>query len=958
MKKILLILFYWSPFASFAQLPRWQQRADNRIDVSLNDIEQSLDGFISINYKNNSPDTLYFIWFHLWPDAFKTDRSAFSEQQLLSGKTGFYFSDKDHRGYINRLDFRVDGIQARTEDHPLYLEITKLILPRPLSPGQQIEITTPFHIKLPYNFSGFGREGKSYQITHWFPQPAVYDASGWHEQPYLSQGGYYGEFGSFDVRITVPADYIVAASGNLKNPEEAQWLSIKASSKAEQKSEPAPSSIPKSKSGVYQSKSYKKPLAQQIAPQPLPLQKTKTIHYVLDKADDFAWLADRNFFVALDSVRLPSGKQIAIQVCYLSEQADVWKKILLYIKESLLYYSDQVGDYPYDQLTVTEAKFGTNSRYQFPGLTCVPATAAPASLYYVINKMVGLQWFHTALATDETQYLWMTEGLNELFAQNIKQPDIQGRQNWLQRKIPSDLSLLLLQSIEDFKEDQPIQTATVDFNNLNYRLVPTWKTSEWLDLLENEKGKNQFLSSIKTYYQLWQFGHPMPGDFRNIFAPNPTSSTDSIFSLLNRKGALTPPANGRKLKPAFLFNLNNSTSYDYISILPAFGYNYYDGLQLGAIIHDYNLPMNKFQFLLIPLYAINSKALNGIANLNYSLSPENGFRKITLGLLTEKFSTEESLDTNGNKSFQNFSKWVPSLRFFFRHNPLSTVDSWIDLRTYLIYEKDFSQFGYIAGSDSSITYPIASQTNFRYINQVSFNYNQYRALYPYNYQFLFQQGDRFFRIDFNGNYFFNYSKGGGFNARLFASKFSYIGGQTYSVSGYEPQLLAGNGLNDYTYSNYFIGRTASPANPDKPVENDGLAAQQIMIRDGGLKFRMDLFPYLQGSSDNWVASVNMSSTLPESIIPKQIPLKVYFDIGSYADAWGNNALTSKFLYVGGLQLSLLRKIVNVYIPLIYSSDFRTALRSFPQENTFWKKVFFSIDIQNINLRKINRDLPF
>ena len=102
----------------------------------------------------------------------------------------------------------------------------------------------------------------------------------------------------------------------------------------------------------------------------------------------------------------------------------------------------------------------------------------------------------------------------------------------------------------------------------------------------------------------------------------------------------------------------------------------------------------------------------------------------------------------------------------------------------------------------------------------------------------------------------------------------------------------------------------------------------------------------------------MSSTLPESIIPKQIPLKVYFDIGSYADAWGNNALTSKFLYVGGLQLSLLRKIVNVYIPLIYSSDFRTALRSFPQENTFWKKVFFSIDIQNINLRKINRDLPF
>ena len=90
----------------------FQQQVNYKIDVTLNDMENTLDGFEIINYTNNSPDTLHYIWFHLWPNAYKNDRTAFSEQLLQNGRTDFYFSNNEKRGYINRLDFKVDGITA------------------------------------------------------------------------------------------------------------------------------------------------------------------------------------------------------------------------------------------------------------------------------------------------------------------------------------------------------------------------------------------------------------------------------------------------------------------------------------------------------------------------------------------------------------------------------------------------------------------------------------------------------------------------------------------------------------------------------------------------------------------------------------------------------------------------------------------------------------------------------
>ena len=203
-----------------AQTPYWQQRVDYTIDVSLNDQQHTLDAFARIIYYNQSPDTLHYIWFHLWPNAYKNDKTALSDQLLENGSTRFYFATQEERGYINRLDFKVNDQHAETADHPNYIDIIRLMLPTPLPPGQKVTITTPFHVKLPEVFSRSGHEGQRYQITQWYPKPAVYDRDGWHPLPYLDQGEFYSNFGTYDVHITLPSNYVVAATGQLMDESE------------------------------------------------------------------------------------------------------------------------------------------------------------------------------------------------------------------------------------------------------------------------------------------------------------------------------------------------------------------------------------------------------------------------------------------------------------------------------------------------------------------------------------------------------------------------------------------------------------------------------------------------------------------------------------------------------------------------------------------------------------------
>ncbi len=904
----LLVLFSFFYMMAGAQQPYWQQRVDYTITVSLNDADHTLDGHETMQYFNNSDDSLHFIWVHVWMNAYKNDRTAFTDQQLENGNTGFYFSRPEDRGYINRLAFKVNGSIATIEDHPQHQDIIKLNLPAPLAPHQHCTIETPFHVKLPYNFSRGGHVGQSYQITQWYPKAAVYDKKGWHEMPYLDEGEFYSDFGNYEVTITLPKKYIVAATGER----------IKEDSN----------------------------------------QTARTVVYKQNDVIDFAWFADKNFIVHKDTLALPSGKVISVAAYSLPAKQDTWKNALQYIKKSALTRSRLIGEYPYKTIAVVQANLTYAGGMEYPTITVLSGIPGARSLESVIDHEVGHNWFYGILASNEREHAWMDEGMNTYYNNYRYTPDPipantkKEKKNFVQGRMPGNVRELQLRYAIAENKDQPVETSSEDFSETNYNSTVYYKAGKWMQSLEHSLGRKLFDSCMQAYYSQWKFRHPYPEDF-NAVVENVSNRSNSSFSLLSQKGALEKTNAGRKIKLASFFSLKDTDKYKYIFVLPAVGYNMYDKAMIGIALHNYTLPPEKFQFFLSPLYATGSKQVNGIGTLNYHWLPKNGLQKIEIGINGSRFSSNHSLDTTGKKIFENFSKIVPYARLYFRHGYRSSIGSFIDVRTYILNERHFDNFDYAIGSDSAFTYPKSFSKNTRYVNQATFTVENSRVLYPYDYQLQVQQGNGFYRINATGHYFFNYAKGGGMQVRLFAAKFGYIGEKKIEAFLYQPKLLAGNGTDDYTNSNYFIGRTASTAYGDIPVKNEGLAAQQVMIQNtGGLTLRLDPYSSVQGYSENWMAAINLNTTLPEKLFPVKLPLKIFFDAGSYAEAWGKNASTPKFLYVGGLQLSLFKDVLNIYAPLIYSTAFKDQLKTDSEANKFFKKITFSIEFQKLNLKTL------
>jgi len=176
----------------------------------------------------------------------------------------------------------------------------------------------------------------------------------------------------------------------------------------------------------------------------------------------------------------------------------------------------------------------------------------------------------------------------------------------------------------------------------------------------------------------------------------------------------------------------------------------------------------------------------------------------------------------------------------------------------------------------------------------------------------------------------------------------------FETDRYHLNMTGANGYEDYTYSDYFIGRN----------EFNGFVSQQIMVRDGAFKVRTDLLADKVAKTDDWLIAANLSTTIPPAInplelLPFKIPLKFFVDIGTYAEAWKQGSDADRFLYDVGLHIPLLKETINIYIPLLYSKVYKDYIQSTSlKKERFWKKISFSIDISNFSFRKIDRQLSF
>ena len=724
MRKIifLLLIALSSWLTAFPQY--WQQQVNYSIDVSLNDKEHTLDGFERIEYINNSPDTLRFIWFHLWPNAYKNDKTAFSDQLLENGNTKFYFSDKGNRGYINRLDFKVDNITADIEDHPQHIDIVKVILPSPLAPGHKINITTPFHVKLPFNFSRSGHDGQSYQLTQWYPKPAVYDHKGWHPMPYLDQGEYYSEFGNFDVNITVPKNYVVAATGELQNKDEIDWLKSRSSFSWEPLKEKV-----KSKTGQIQT------ITQQF---PASSNEIKRLQFKQTNVHDFAWFADKRFIVKSDTCKLPSGKIIDVYSYFTNEQKEHWKNSLQFTKDAAITRSEWVGEYPYNIISVVQGPQSFGGGMEYPTITIISPIGNERELENLIGHEVSHNWFYGILGSNERLHPWMDEGLNSYY--DIRQTSWKYGISKKDDLTNEKLERILLETLVFGKIDQPINEKSEQYNAVNYGLVAYYKTGEWFKLLEKKLGKEVFDKAIQEYYNQWKFKHPYPEDLKKIIESVSGQDLSNEFSLLDEKGML--PGNERKgwktvspLRPKTFADYIIKPSKDWLMLSPLLGLNSYDKLMIGAAISNYKLPPSPFQFLFTPMYSTGAKKLNGLGKLNYTFFPNNGFRKIDLFANASIFSNDEFLKQNGEKAIAGFQKIVTGARFTMNEkDPRSTRTRYVQWKSFFINEGSFriSYDTLISGIDTSINQMVSTRKDNRTLQQYKFVIANNRALYPYS----------------------------------------------------------------------------------------------------------------------------------------------------------------------------------------------------------------------------------
>ncbi|MDX1651184.1 MAG: M1 family metallopeptidase [Brumimicrobium sp.] len=506
----------------------WQQEVNYVISVSLDDRNHVLRGFEEFEYVNNSPDELSFIYVHLWPNAYKNGKTALAKQLYHEGNDYLKFGADSLKGYIDSLDFRSKGEKLNWSYDPKHIDIAKLELKQALKPGERIKISTPIKVKIPSGqISRLGHIEQSYQITQWYPKPAVYDKDGWHQMPYLNQGEFYSEFGSFDVSISLPENYVVGATGDLQTQSELAFLNKKADETAQKI---AALTHDKRKSG-------------EPTPFPPSSENSKTLRYKQSNVHDFAWFADKRYDVLKGEVELPNtGKKVTTWAMFVPQNINLWKDAIEYINDGAYYYSKWNGDYPYNQITAVDGTISAGGGMEYPNVTVIGNASSALMLEVVIVHEVGHNWFYGILGSNERVHGWMDEGLNTLNEVRYimtKYPDntyladmiLNGAFNFHGLHY-HDYNDILFRSVQYLGLGQPIETHSAEFKGINYGVIMYQKTGLVFDYLRYYLGDEKFDKAMHTYYEEFEFKHPQPEDLQRVFENVTGENLDWLFEAL------------------------------------------------------------------------------------------------------------------------------------------------------------------------------------------------------------------------------------------------------------------------------------------------------------------------------------------------------------------------------------------------------------------------------------------
>jgi hypothetical protein len=508
----------------------WQQEADYVIDVSLDEEKHTITGRETITYKNRSPHTLKYLWLQLDANLFRPDSDANKMRQAaFAPLTPEEAAQARRRGQVggdtNGLSVDALKVIAAREvfdggcnitevtdsagqklNYTIVKTMMRVDLPQPLLPqGEYV-----FNVAWNYNINDFriapGRTGYEYferdknciyEIAQWFPRMVAYtDATGWQHKQYLGSGEFTLELGDYLVRITVPADHIVGATGVLQNPNEV-LTETQRKRLEEAKTAPKPVFIVTPEEAKEAEKNR--------------ATATKTWVFHAKKVRDFAFASSRKFIWDAQGHNV-EGNQVMAMSLYPNEGEPLWSKYSTHaIIHTLNVYSRYTFAYPYP---VAYSVNGPVGGMEYP-MICFngprperDGTYTAATKYGLISVIiheVGHNYFPMIVNSDERQWTWMDEGLNT-FLQYLAEQEWEDGYPSL-RGEPKDITTYMQSTFQ-----VPIMTNSESIMQFGPNAYS--KPATALNILrETILGRELFDFAFREYAQRWKFKRPMPADF-------------------------------------------------------------------------------------------------------------------------------------------------------------------------------------------------------------------------------------------------------------------------------------------------------------------------------------------------------------------------------------------------------------------------------------------------------------
>lgn len=489
----------------------WQQKVDYRIDVKLNEEERTLEGSEAITYQNNSPDTLKYLWLQLDGNRF-LGNSDDTLTQPGSDPTRMPFSFLPRMrtaieggGGVEIL--KVKGVEEEIDlDHTIVKTMMRIDLPKALAPGESYQFQVDWKYKIVDSdlvgsrgaFEYFEEDGNCiFEIAQWFPRLCAYnDVTGWQHKQFLGRGEFTLEFGDYIVSITVPADHIVGATGELLNGDQVLTADQQARLK-EAHSAKEPMFIVTPEEAKENQKEG--------------TEETKTWIFKADNVRDFAFASSRKFIWDAQGVNI-MGNHVMAMSLYPNEAEPMWSKFSTHaIIHTLNVYSRFTFRYPYP---VAYSVNGPIGGMEYP-MICFNgprpekdgtySERTKKGLVGVIIHEVGHNYFPMIVNSDERQWTWMDEGLNT-FLQYLAENEWE--ENYpTPRGEPRDI-------VGYMTSDSQVPIMTNSESILQFGPNAYSKPATALNILrETVMGRELFDFAFREYSQRWMFKRPMPADF-------------------------------------------------------------------------------------------------------------------------------------------------------------------------------------------------------------------------------------------------------------------------------------------------------------------------------------------------------------------------------------------------------------------------------------------------------------